>query len=426
MSKKIVIIASIFCFSAQLFATRVLFIASRDGNFYAAFCELSKNGSDFINARYDDGETALTAACQRGHLRVARLLLIAGANPNTCSGRDGPPLHCAAAAGHLNIVRMLLAVGANPHYSVMRLGTPMHCAAAAGHSGVVRLLLGVGADPFALDCDGRTPIQSAVWRSQFSVATLLQAACGFGSNPADVVATAADVDPLFIAIRNADEDSVRRMVCGGVPLRHHYGLIDLFAVPHHFPISFIKFLIPDPDPTVPDDDSVDRDDRADGKTPPVENLPVPLSTVAALIFSDGNDDLAPHTLCLGVDPVAWVAFPAEATDFDPVTLVDPVAVEKAILDAETNVATSEEYPIIDVDDNVAAADVDDNVAAADVDDNVAAADVDDNVAAADVDDEFHEPDCPGGACACHREETGYGIINYLIALFIWIFRIFAG
>ncbi|MEE1772605.1 ankyrin repeat domain-containing protein [Streptomyces sp. JV185] len=68
--------------------------------------------------RDSEGVTPLYEASVNGKAEIARLLLAAGASPNTESsglGSDGTPLCAAACWGHTETVRELLAHGADPN-----------------------------------------------------------------------------------------------------------------------------------------------------------------------------------------------------------------------------------------------------------------------------------------------------------------------
>ncbi|MFG2285624.1 ankyrin repeat domain-containing protein [Streptomyces sp. NPDC048595] len=71
------------------------------------------------NKPYSDGTTPLYLASVTGEADIARLLLKAGASPDTESGggmgSEGTPLCAAACWGHTETVRELLAHGADPN-----------------------------------------------------------------------------------------------------------------------------------------------------------------------------------------------------------------------------------------------------------------------------------------------------------------------
>ena len=90
-----------------------------------------------------------------------RLLLAAGANPNTVDRYGWTPLHAAVFRGHEEIIQLLLAAGADPNAGDQQYGwTPLHYTASFGCEEIVQLLLAAGADP-RLRTDGETPAQGA-------------------------------------------------------------------------------------------------------------------------------------------------------------------------------------------------------------------------------------------------------------------------
>lgn len=88
---------------------------------------------------------------QKAELRMAKLLLNAGANPNSKEDLlQWPALHYATAQGYSQLVSLLLAHGANPNIPLtLHDGhdTPLIIAATLGHANIVRALLAHGAKP---------------------------------------------------------------------------------------------------------------------------------------------------------------------------------------------------------------------------------------------------------------------------------------
>lgn len=87
-----------------------LFKAVKKGNI-ARVAELINKGAD-INAKDNDGKTALIYAADKGHTEIATLLIDKGANVNAKSNGGKTALMLARAIGHEDIVQLLKAHGA--------------------------------------------------------------------------------------------------------------------------------------------------------------------------------------------------------------------------------------------------------------------------------------------------------------------------
>lgn len=123
--------------------------------------------------------TALHRACLHGHADCARLLLQAGANPNSSATPfKWTPLHNAARGvqlGHTACAAALLAAGADP-YARGGGSSALHVAL-DGRMETVSLLLEASPElALQLDPFNRTPLQLAVAYSNLSAAALLLAA----------------------------------------------------------------------------------------------------------------------------------------------------------------------------------------------------------------------------------------------------------
>jgi uncharacterized protein len=66
-----------------------------------------------VNAKADNGGTALIQASQNGHLEVVRALLAANADVNAKLADGFTALMIASEKGHLDVVRALLAANAD-------------------------------------------------------------------------------------------------------------------------------------------------------------------------------------------------------------------------------------------------------------------------------------------------------------------------
>ncbi|QHY96052.1 Ankyrin repeats (3 copies) [Streptomyces sp. S4.7] len=91
----------------------------------------------------------LVWAARLGGAREVAALLRGGAPAQTCDSEGSTPLYAAAVHGDADSVRLLLAAGALPDTESGdgTEGTPLCGAACWGHSDAVRELLAYGADP---------------------------------------------------------------------------------------------------------------------------------------------------------------------------------------------------------------------------------------------------------------------------------------
>lgn len=105
---------------------------------YIACMEGQTRAARFLACRSDvnalcDESTALCAACERGHLGPAKVLLDAGADPDL-----GYPLHLASENNRAEIVELLIQAGADIR-AVKGDRTPCETATALGHLEVVKV-----------------------------------------------------------------------------------------------------------------------------------------------------------------------------------------------------------------------------------------------------------------------------------------------
>jgi len=123
--------------------------------------------------------TALEIAMEqatRTHLRIAAMLVDAGASLEKRDHWGDTPLQSAAKSNFYTLVERMLSAGANPHTTGggSTLWTPLHDAAWRGWEGIVALLL--KADPsttLAVDASGRTPEDSATAFRHFHIAKMI-------------------------------------------------------------------------------------------------------------------------------------------------------------------------------------------------------------------------------------------------------------
>ncbi|XP_055603418.1 transient receptor potential channel pyrexia-like [Uranotaenia lowii] len=127
-----------------------------------------------VNSLKPSGMNAIHLAADLSHVDCLRVLLESpDADPNIRIGireKESTALHLAADEGNVDCVTLLLAKGANAKLKNHRGFTPLHLAARTSSLECVELLLRVGnADPNAEDFDQRTPLHTAIGKSDSSL-----------------------------------------------------------------------------------------------------------------------------------------------------------------------------------------------------------------------------------------------------------------
>jgi len=136
---------------------------------------------DFVKAHSGEppgGPTALALAVAADNADVVRFLLEHGAKVNVRTLGGFNPLLVSARHKQTAIVRMLLAAGADPNSTEYRGATPLTAAAASDDfsTEMIALLLDAGADPRAKDNSGQTALDWAMKRGETAVTRMLRKA----------------------------------------------------------------------------------------------------------------------------------------------------------------------------------------------------------------------------------------------------------
>ena len=117
----------------------------------AGMCEiLLAEGADANIGSTTNGGRALHNAAYNGSTACVRLLLRAGADPNSRSNSSMTPLHIASQHGRVDTAKLLIAAAANLEARTRRGNTPLRSAIRYGQREVALTLLRAGAAVTAL------------------------------------------------------------------------------------------------------------------------------------------------------------------------------------------------------------------------------------------------------------------------------------
>ena len=149
-----------------------LLLAVKSGKIDTARLLIEKGAN--LEAKNNVGETALIAACTSGHAEIAQLLVEKGAA--TDAGDDGgaTPLMYAGLGGNTAIIDLLLLKGANINAQDDKGETPLMYAASAGSLDAVKLMLRKNANPATKDHNGQTALEYATQWKRLDVVQLLE------------------------------------------------------------------------------------------------------------------------------------------------------------------------------------------------------------------------------------------------------------
>ena len=165
-----------------------------------------------VNARTDDGSTALLWAAHLNDTATAALLIRAGADANLANEFRVTPLSEACTNRNTALVDALLKAGANPNAAIATGETPVMTCARSGSADAVRLLVARGADVNANEpAQNQTALMWAAAERHPDVVKVLV------DGGADVNAsTRKGFTALHFAARENDLESTRLLLAAGV------------------------------------------------------------------------------------------------------------------------------------------------------------------------------------------------------------------
>ncbi|KAG9648244.1 purine and uridine phosphorylase, partial [Aureobasidium melanogenum] len=155
-----------------------------------------------LDARDENGRTALYWASELSHDKIVQMLLDSGADVNTKGGRYGNALQAASYEGRGKIVQMLLDRGADVYALGGYYGNALQAASASGHDEIVRMLLDRGADVNAQDVYYGNALQAASAEGQGKVVQMLL------DSGADVHAEGGEYGNALLAASYGGHDKV--------------------------------------------------------------------------------------------------------------------------------------------------------------------------------------------------------------------------
>ena len=136
---------------------------------------LARLGAD-VDVLYDDRQTLLHLAVNRGCSRAVHALIAVHARVDIQDVRGNTPLHLAVTHGNLNVTRSLIRRGANVNASNVRGEAPLHLAALRGNHEAVEELVERGADVRLRNGQDMTPRQVAKSARNAAAAAILSLA----------------------------------------------------------------------------------------------------------------------------------------------------------------------------------------------------------------------------------------------------------
>ena len=144
-------------------------------------------------------------AAKIGNIEAIKQHLVAGADVDFRNQQGFTPLHVAAQKGHNKVAELLIAKGANINTSGRLIGTtPLDSAALLGHKEMVELLIDSGADINPQIITGETPLQRAEQRGHSAIAEILRK---HGGRAGKVT--------LLLAILKGQKDVAKSLIKGG-------------------------------------------------------------------------------------------------------------------------------------------------------------------------------------------------------------------
>jgi ankyrin repeat protein len=165
-----------------------------------------------VNARANDGSTALLWAAHWDDVATADLLIRARADANVANDFGMTPLSRACTNGSAAMVELLLAAGANPNARIGTGETPLMTCASSGNVAAVRMLIARGGD-----VNAKEPSQNQdalMWAAAERHPDVVRLLIEAGANPQ--AHTKKGFSALHFATREGDLETTRQLLAAGV------------------------------------------------------------------------------------------------------------------------------------------------------------------------------------------------------------------
>ena len=174
-----------------------------------------------VNAKFENGSTALHFAAFSNYVSVTKLLLAAGADVNPISIDDGrTPLHWTLDyKTSKEMVELLLAHGADVNATDNHAQTPLHIAVLNTKTDPIGPLLAHGARMDIRDNRGKTPLQWAVIHDKTEIVNLLRQHGAHDDRPPVPIARTQLTQEIILAAKALEQQlRAKRVKTRKVPL----------------------------------------------------------------------------------------------------------------------------------------------------------------------------------------------------------------
>jgi ankyrin repeat protein len=157
----------------------------------------------------DSGDTLLLAACRAGNLALVEFLVVKGAYASSTIAQGDTPLLAACQAGSLEIAEFLVVKGADVSAANKLGDTPLLAACQVGNLALATMLLDKGANASAVNTIGDTPMRAAVASGSAELARELVA------RGANVTSREDGANVLTLAILSQNEACIKFALAQG-------------------------------------------------------------------------------------------------------------------------------------------------------------------------------------------------------------------